>query len=138
MFPRPILVRPDVLVESYVDGTPIDRFMGDDTDVELKKRIAHVGCQLVLKMVFTHNFIHADLHPGNVLARLGAGTSGDAVSPLSRERLGSGDLSRESARGVQNSQESVPTRYIEWDKKAHLSSLRSLEGWIRVSLLTSF
>ena len=51
----------------------------------------------------------------------GSGNKGDVVlTLLSREAL-PGDLSLESARGVQNSQESLPT-HIEWDKKAHLSS----------------
>ena len=67
VFPVPVLVRPDVLVETYVEGRPINTFTTDATDAATKRRIADAGCQLVLKMVFTHNFIHADLHPGNVL-----------------------------------------------------------------------
>ena len=53
----------------------------------------------------------------------GSGNKGDVGShpSLSREAL-PGDLSLESARGVQNSQERLPT-HIEWDKKAHLSVL---------------
>ena len=67
VFPEPLLARPDVLVETYVEGRPINLFTSPDVDFATKKRIAAAGCQLVLKMVFTHNFIHADLHPGNVL-----------------------------------------------------------------------
>ena len=61
VFPVPVLVRPDVLVETYVEGRPINTFTTDATDAATKRRIADAGCQLVLKMVFTHNFIHADL-----------------------------------------------------------------------------
>ncbi|KAH8094397.1 kinase [Aureococcus anophagefferens] len=67
VFPVPVLVRPDALAETYVEGRPINTFTTDATDAATKRRIADAGCQLVLKMVFTHNFIHADLHPGNVL-----------------------------------------------------------------------
>ena len=63
---------------------------------------------------------------------------GDVVShqSLSREALFLGDLSpRESAaRGVQNSQESVPTRYIEWDGESSSLVSRSLEDWTLVLL----
>ena len=53
VFPVPVLVRPDVLVETYVEGRPINTFTTDATDAATKRRIADAGCQLVLKMVFT-------------------------------------------------------------------------------------
>ena len=30
------------------------------------KRLAENGTRAVLKMIFNHNFIHGDLHPGNI------------------------------------------------------------------------
>ena len=61
-------------------------------------------------------------------ARFRVGNTGCVLTLVSRERLESGDLSRESARGDQNSQESVPTQSF-WD--GELVSRRVLERWTR-------
>jgi aarF domain-containing kinase len=37
-------------------------------------QIAAVGVDTYLKMLLTDNFVHTDLHPGNILARM-AGTA---------------------------------------------------------------
>jgi aarF domain-containing kinase len=35
----------------------------------LRRAIAEIGCRLLLKMMLADNFVHADLHPGNILVR---------------------------------------------------------------------
>ena len=59
VFPKPIegFVTKNVLVETLMDGTPINYFM----------KLSDLGCRLILKMVFFDNYIHGDLHPGIVL-----------------------------------------------------------------------
>ena len=42
----------------------------DGDDIELRKKVALCGVQSYLKMLMVDNFIHADLHPGNVLVRM--------------------------------------------------------------------
>ena len=42
----------------------------DGDDIELRKKVALCGVQSYLKMLMMDNFIHADLHPGNVLVRM--------------------------------------------------------------------
>ena len=42
----------------------------DGDDLELRKKVALCGVQSYLKMLMMDNFIHADLHPGNVLVRM--------------------------------------------------------------------
>merc|ERR1711879_654391 len=53
----------DVLVEDYIDGVNLLRAVGTPA----AKKIADWGTKAVLRMIFQENFVHADLHPGNVL-----------------------------------------------------------------------
>ena len=53
-----------VLCMGFIDGTKIlsvDRTWSDP------KRIARIGLETLLKMIFEDGFVHADLHPGNIL-----------------------------------------------------------------------
>ena len=67
-FPEPLFAERDVLVETFMDGKPIEYFLSDaGLSREMKNKIADVGMEVSLRMVFVHNFIHADLHPGNIM-----------------------------------------------------------------------
>lgn len=71
-FPRPVegWVDRRVLVEEYVgDSKPISEFLQDTSPEGWKRRKKLAGPLLraFLKMVFLDNFVHGDLHPGNVL-----------------------------------------------------------------------
>ncbi|XP_035681339.1 uncharacterized aarF domain-containing protein kinase 2-like isoform X1 [Branchiostoma floridae] len=68
-FPKPIrpYVRRDILVETFEDGEPITNFMTDDNSECLKAKLAEMGIEALLKMIFVDNFVHGDLHPGNIL-----------------------------------------------------------------------
>ena len=71
-FPRPVqpLVTPDVLVESFEEGRPISAFVdGDAAGSPVAAGLAGLGLDCYLKMLLRDNFIHADLHPGNMLVR---------------------------------------------------------------------
>lgn len=75
-FPEPIdsLVSHNVMVETLMDGLPINTFMdmksevGDSVEA-LKMKLSDLGCRLILKMVFFDNFIHGDLHPGELCSK---------------------------------------------------------------------
>jgi ubiquinone biosynthesis protein len=62
-----------VLSMSFVEGTKIlaARTRSDP------KRVARLGLQALLKMIFEDGFVHADLHPGNILI-----TPGDQIALL--------------------------------------------------------
>lgn len=71
--PVPIksLVSRNILVESYEDGQPISEFLPDSTDIPkgLRQKLAQIGIDALLQMVFVNNFVHGDLHPGNILVQ---------------------------------------------------------------------
>ncbi|XP_018378366.1 PREDICTED: uncharacterized aarF domain-containing protein kinase 2 isoform X2 [Trachymyrmex cornetzi] len=68
MFPYPYthLTRRRILVESFHEGAPISDYLVYD-DAILQRRLARIGIAMVLQMIFKDNFIHCDLHPGNIL-----------------------------------------------------------------------
>ncbi|GAB2298739.1 hypothetical protein Dimus_032813 [Dionaea muscipula] len=72
-FPKPLypLVHPAVLVETYEQGESvahyIEELQGHD---RIKAALAHIGTHALLKMLLVDNFIHADMHPGNILVRV--------------------------------------------------------------------
>lgn len=90
-FPTPIqgYVSKNILMEKFLEAKSINYYMnleeGDDSQKtfelrdkenklrkiynvkDLKLKLSDLGCRLVLKMVFFDNFIHGDLHPGNIL-----------------------------------------------------------------------
>jgi hypothetical protein len=43
---------------------------------DLKLKISDLGVRLILKMVFFDNFIHGDLHPGNLMVEVENGEVG--------------------------------------------------------------
>jgi ubiquinone biosynthesis protein len=66
LFPQVIeaLSTERILCMGFIEGTKIlsvDRTLSDP------KRIARIGLETMLKMIFEDGFVHADLHPGNIL-----------------------------------------------------------------------
>ncbi|CAB4060088.1 ADCK [Lepeophtheirus salmonis] len=69
IFPQPIqgMTFTDVLVEQFIEGSEISNFINDDINITLKKNLAKKGIDIFFRMLFEHNFVHGDLHPGNIL-----------------------------------------------------------------------
>lgn len=65
VFPRPLhpWVTENVLVEEFKEGDPISAYFGGKET----RQLAKMGLQAFLKMVFINNFVHGDLHPGNMM-----------------------------------------------------------------------
>lgn len=70
-FPTPLrpFVTRDVLVETYEESVPVSRYQQAGIPGDLKRAIARLGINMLLKMIFVDNFVHADLHPGNILVQ---------------------------------------------------------------------
>ncbi len=59
-------VRKDAMVMERIYGTPIrdiETLQQQGTDME---RLAAMGVEIFFTQVFSHNFFHADMHPGNI------------------------------------------------------------------------
>lgn len=57
-----------VLVEEFAQGIPLSDFMENGGGV-FQKEIAGEGLDAFLRMLLLDNFVHADLHPGNIMVR---------------------------------------------------------------------
>uniref|UniRef100_A0A8C9N3G1 AarF domain containing kinase 2 n=1 Tax=Serinus canaria TaxID=9135 RepID=A0A8C9N3G1_SERCA len=70
-FPSPLwpLVTADVLVETFEESEPISHYLHVEMGTEMRQRLARMGMDMLLKMIFVDNFVHADLHPGNILVQ---------------------------------------------------------------------
>ncbi|XP_058153463.1 uncharacterized aarF domain-containing protein kinase 2 [Dasypus novemcinctus] len=70
-FPTPLrpFVTRDVLVETYEESVPVSSYQQSGIPTDLKRKIAWLGIHTLLKMIFVDNFVHADLHPGNILVQ---------------------------------------------------------------------
>ncbi|XP_062276607.1 uncharacterized aarF domain-containing protein kinase 2 [Scomber scombrus] len=70
-FPTPLrpFVTRTILVETFEESEPISNYLSAEIPQEVKQRIARMGVDTLLKMVFVDNFVHGDLHPGNILVQ---------------------------------------------------------------------
>ncbi|KAM7397019.1 hypothetical protein PAMP_020018 [Pampus punctatissimus] len=70
-FPTPLrpFVTRTILVETFEESEPISNYLSSEIPEEVKQRIARMGVDTLLKMVFVDNFVHGDLHPGNILVQ---------------------------------------------------------------------
>ncbi|CAR23644.1 Cqd1p [Lachancea thermotolerans CBS 6340] len=73
-FPRGFqeLTTRQVLFEEYIYGFPMEEFLrakDELNDTSLRKKVSHPFIDAFLQMLILDDFIHADLHPGNVMIR---------------------------------------------------------------------
>lgn len=73
-FPAPIenLTSDAVLVETFEKGESISNYFGRNDIVS--KKLATIGINAYMKMMLRDHYVHADLHPGNILVRVNAET----------------------------------------------------------------
>lgn len=80
-FPTPIpgMITKNVLVETLMDGVSIEKYMAMADVVDgkvnaavrkLRSKLSDMGSRSMIKMIFFDNFIHGDLHPGNIMVQI--------------------------------------------------------------------
>ncbi len=82
-FPTPIpgLATEEILVETYEQGVSIASYLlspeaaKEQLGSPQNKELAGLGVKTLFKMLIDDNFLHADLHPGNILVRLPNGVA---------------------------------------------------------------
>lgn len=67
-FPYTAFTTRQVLVEEFAQGIPLSDFMENGGGV-FQEEIANEGLDAFLRMLLIDNFVHADLHPGNIMVR---------------------------------------------------------------------
>jgi len=74
-FPKVIepYVSKNVLIETYEHGNSISNYINikQKSNNNVSTKLAKIGLDAYLEMMLVHNFVHADLHPGNILVRRG-------------------------------------------------------------------
>ncbi|KUL53149.1 ABC1 kinase family protein [Streptomyces sp. NRRL S-1521] len=65
--PKPLLVTPRVLVQTYAEGVPINQLKEDSLSEKQRKKLAYELIEFMFRSYFTERFFHADPHPGNIL-----------------------------------------------------------------------
>ncbi|KAK5635405.1 hypothetical protein RRF57_011117 [Xylaria bambusicola] len=67
-FPFPYLefTTREVLIEEFAQGIPLADFL-ENGGGAFQRDIAHEGLDAFLRMLLIDNFVHADLHPGNIM-----------------------------------------------------------------------
>ncbi|CAK5264490.1 unnamed protein product [Mycena citricolor] len=71
-FPRPLVdwSSSDVLVEEYEKALPLEPFLRHGGG-PFEDQVATVGLDAFLNMLLLDNFVHSDLHPGNIMIKFG-------------------------------------------------------------------
>ena len=74
-----------VLVEEFAQGIPLATFLQSGGGV-FEKEIADEGLDAFLQMLLIDNFVHADLHPGNIMVRFYQPHQPEIASYITRQR----------------------------------------------------
>jgi aarF domain-containing kinase len=67
-YPYTAFTTRQVLVEEFAQGIPLSDFMENGGGI-FQQEIANEGLDAFLRMLLIDNFVHADLHPGNIMVR---------------------------------------------------------------------
>ncbi|KAI1314898.1 hypothetical protein EDD11_001578 [Mortierella claussenii] len=127
-FPTPLIqfATREMLIEEFVDALPLKAYLQNGAG-PFDSKIADIGLDGFLRMLIFDNFVHADLHPGNIFVRFYNPSANNLVKQI---------LSRIKGEDTQNmaheDEATMRLRKIpEHDKEAWMQELENLynEGW---------
>ncbi|KAI8591064.1 ABC1 family-domain-containing protein [Geranomyces variabilis] len=95
-FPTPFipLVRKTVLIEEYQNAIPIRKFL-DLGQTPFDHDLGKIGLDSFLRMLVLDNFVHADLHPGNIFVSFRKAGKHGLFSPAAASNDPDADLAPE-------------------------------------------
>ncbi|KAK0198895.1 hypothetical protein F5146DRAFT_949520 [Armillaria mellea] len=75
-FPRPLKIwsTKDLLIEEFQDALPMEWFLKNGGG-PYDEQVATVGLDAFLNMLLLDNFVHSDLHPGNIMIKFSKPTT---------------------------------------------------------------
>ncbi|KAG6821417.1 hypothetical protein H0H93_014214 [Arthromyces matolae] len=116
-FPRPLKIwsTKDILVEEYENALPLEAFLRNGGG-PFDEQIATCGLDAFLNMLLLDNFVHSDLHPGNILIKF-------TKQPSTTELLT--NLYRHLFQIHDETQQQTPPA-VDFNSDAIVSRLRSL------------
>ncbi|EGG03438.1 uncharacterized protein MELLADRAFT_90167 [Melampsora larici-populina 98AG31] len=122
-FPRPLksYSTKEVLVEEFEDALPLKLFLKDGGG-PFDHRISDIGLDAFLHMLLIDNFVHADLHPGNIMIKFYKPTTQSVLRSIWRKYTNqaepdAGEEDEELTRAVVHELKSVSHDHTEWIKK---------------------
>ena len=80
--PRVFASSERILIMELVQGQSLSSFLQNEKDPELRHKVWSILSDQAAKMVLVDNFLHADLHPGNVLVTMEKGRLGSMAPKL--------------------------------------------------------
>ncbi|GAA5902821.1 hypothetical protein JCM6882_009135 [Rhodosporidiobolus microsporus] len=82
-FPRALkrYTSPQVLIEEFEDAVPLEAFL-ENGGGAFDHRIANLGLDAFLNMLLIDNFVHSDLHPGNIMIKFFKPSTRSVLSSL--------------------------------------------------------
>jgi aarF domain-containing kinase len=116
-FPYSDYTTRQVLIEEFAHGIPLEDFLQNGGG-PFRKEIADEGLDAFLHMVLIDNFIHADLHPGNIMVRFYKASGAENVTRFrkkdkTKELENSTDVTEE----VLSRLRPFKGKPAEWDKQ---------------------
>lgn len=86
-FPTPLhgFMASDVVIESFVHAVPMSKFLQLGSG-GFDKELGRLGLTSFLKMLILDNFVHSDLHPGNIMVTFHHPSS-SYINPIDKDHL---------------------------------------------------